>query len=1152
MRGPRRRTRVLRWAAGFAVSVSLLAAAGAALLTARLNNGPIQIDAIGQRIAASLDARAEGRYAFDLGPTFLARSTSGPALVIDDFRVRSGGQTIVEAPRAQVSIDPLALLIGDVRPRRLQISNIDINLSVLPDGAIAIAGGGRAAAIPVTPAPVPRPSAGDAPIPRAALLAQAGKALRTLFDLIGQPGSALGGIERVAVKSGRLIVDDKTADRQTVFEDLDLEFDKEGAGSDLVVSARGPNGPLVAEVHAYGLHGEQRTLNMSVKDVSLDEVVLASGVRRPAFDSDVKLAANARFALDPNGRVREATASFGLSPGYVRLEDPDHEPYFIDEMSGSAHWDPTTRRIVVDPTHLFAADTRLTFAGTVVPPSADEENWRVGLGLAEPGTLSPERPEERVLPITDLAIDAVVLPFSQKAVLTRGLLKGPDIDVLLSGTADWTDGLRLKFNGQAGQGPLRSLLRVWPSHVASAVRAWLIGHTHGGTVRAATMSADYDGHALLMMRYGRPPPNETLTMDFSIANGSVDALAGLAPLTNLEANVHVTGRTMRLDAKGGTLEVSNGRRVNLLEGQLDMPDNDGSEAVPAHLFIRASGPVEAAAEILSKDAIRPFAQLPVDPGTLRGKVEGKLAVDFEIGVGARANRTKVDAALNATDFSADRLVGKERLENATVAIVNDAAGFKANGNGRMFGAPITFELRRPANGPTVAVANLVFDDGARARAGYAVSGVTGPIAARVNATLAGESTKAQVELDLTRTHIENGLPGLAKPAGRPARLAFTLDGRGSSVLLDPLVFEGAGMSARGAVELSAEGGFQSARLYGARLSAGDEFRADIQKTSEGMKVAVRAVNLDVRPFLKLLTQPGKGGSGGGGDFDLDLKSPVVTGFGKQAMSNVDLRLVRRGSTIRQFSLNAGFGRRPVVASMSAGEGGAPQVNIVTPDAGALFAFTDLYGRMEGGALTAVMQMESGRVTGSMNVRNFVLKDEPALRRLVAEGVPQGSDKPQPKVDAAQVAFDRLQVVFTHANGRLDIRDGIMNGQVVGLTIEGSVDDGRDALNLSGTYVPAYGINNLFAKIPVVGVFLGGGWNEGLFAVNYRITGKPSAPVLSINPLSAVAPGFLRKIFGALDGTQQNTSFPAPQLPASPPPNPRRPVGRTPAADPTGQ
>lgn len=1130
------RSAVIRWTLICLVIVGLAAAAGMAALMIRLSQGPMRVDSLGQRIAAALDERTGNRYVFDLGATMIEQSSNGPTLVIDDFRVRSGAQTVIEAPRAEVSIDPLSVLTGNVQPRRVQVSNIDINLIVLPDGSVSVASGQNAAPIAVTPAPSPRPNAENAQgrVTRAALLAQAGVALRNFFEFATSPGAAIGAVEHVAIKSGRLIVEDKTADRKTVFEDLDLEFDKEKARTDLVVRARGPNGPLVVQAHAQGVRGELRTLDLSVKDISFDEIVLAGGIRNVAVDTDVKLAASARFALDGNGHVREANASFGLGSGYVRLLDPDHEPYFIDEVAGSAHWDTATRRIVIDPTHLFAADTRLSVVGAISPPTGGEESWRVSLGLAEPGTLSAERPGERVLPIDELGIEGTVLPFSQRAVLSRAAMKGPDLDIVLDGSLQWTDGAHIRFNGQAGQGPLRAFLRVWPSHVAANLRSWMIGHTHGGIVRGATMSADFDRHALLMMRYNRPPPDDKLRIDFNIAEGSIDTVAGLPALTGLDASVHITGRTLQLKGRGGSFEVSPGRRIALLDGQLDMPQNDGADSVPAHLTVRAGGPVEAAAELLSRDAMRSVAQLPVDPNTLHGKLEGQITADFEIGPAAKSSNSVVSANLTATDFAADRVVGKERLEGATVTITNDAAGFKANGNGRLFGGPVTFELRRPTGQPATATANLVFDDAARTRVGFPLPGVTGPIGARVNATLGSDATKAQVELDLTRTGIENGIPGLAKPAGKPAKLNFMLDQRGSSVLLDQLVFEGGGALAKGVVELASDGGFQSARFSQMRLSPGDDFRADIQKGGEGVKIAIKAVNLDARPFLKFVTQPGNASPGAGGDFDLELKAPVVTGFGKQAMSNVDLRVSRRSSTIRQFTLNGGFGRKPVVASMSRSESNVPQVNVATPDAGALLAFTDLYQRMEGGALSAVLQVESGRVTGTLHVHNFVLRDEPALRRLVVEGVPQqppqNGGKPLPKVDANQVQFDRLQVVFTHANGRLDIRDGLMNGQMLGLTVEGSIDDKRDALDLTGTYVPAYGINNLFAKIPVVGLFLGGDWNEGLFAVNYHITGRPSAPVLSINPLSAVAPGFLRKLFGALDGAGRQPNFRAPTMP----------------------
>ena len=46
--------------------------------------------------------------------------------------------------------------------------------------------------------------------------------------------------------------------------------------------------------------------------------------------------------------------------------------------------------------------------------------------------------------------------------------------------------------------------------------------------------------------------------------------------------------------------------------------------------------------------------------------------------------------------------------------------------------------------------------------------------------------------------------------------------------------------------------------------------------------------------------------------------------------------------------------------------------------------------------------------------------------------------------------------------------------------------------MSGTFVPMYGLNNMFGQIPVLGLFLGDGNNEGLIGVTYEVVGTPGA------------------------------------------------------------
>ena len=120
-----------------------------------------------------------------------------------------------------------------------------------------------------------------------------------------------------------------------------------------------------------------------------------------------------------------------------------------------------------------------------------------------------------------------------------------------------------------------------------------------------------------------------------------------------------------------------------------------------------------------------------------------------------------------------------------------------------------------------------------------------------------------------------------------------------------------------------------------------------------------------------------------------------------------------------------------------------------------------------------------------------------------------------------VAFSALRAGFIRQSGQLTIRDGVVKGPTIGATIEGSIDYVGNSVRMSGTFVPMYGLNNMFGQIPVLGLFLGNGNNEGLIGVTYEVVGTPSQPVLRVNPISAIFPGVTRKIMEFNTGKQNN-------------------------------
>ena len=61
-------------------------------------------------------------------------------------------------------------------------------------------------------------------------------------------------------------------------------------------------------------------------------------------------------------------------------------------------------------------------------------------------------------------------------------------------------------------------------------------------------------------------------------------------------------------------------------------------------------------------------------------------------------------------------------------------------------------------------------------------------------------------------------------------------------------------------------------------------------------------------------------------------------------------------------------------------------------------------------------------------------------------------------------------------------------------------------------MPLYGLNSLLSGVPLIGDLLYGGLGGGVFAFTYRLSGPVESPSVSVNPLSVLAPGILRRIF----------------------------------------
>jgi len=1123
-----------------ALGLVLFVAAASGILATRLAIAPVSIKGLGPQIAQSLGERFGRGLQFSFGNVEIAREGYSPTVAVGGLSIKdSSGHVVLTAPRAEVSVGLLPLLFGDVKPKRLEIYDVEVQLTLRPDGSLAMpasansdetvgltqplaAPPGFAAISPRQEGTATNPPPALPVKPRALLVKQMATTLRLLIDSLTDSESPAAAIDRLGISRGKLTVLDETAGQTLVFNGVNLEFGKAWEGTRFDLSVDGPNGRWSISGAANGKPGAQRGLKITLENLSLDEILLATGTRTIGADFDMPLSAKLGIRLHEDGAISEAAGRFEFGAGYLRFENPDDEPLMVDKIDGGFHWDSRARRIVIEPSRLAAGATHFAILGAVVLPVHEGDPWAVALSNAETGIAAPDRPGEESVAIDRLSLTGRL--FLQKKMLSidRFTFSGPKCGLALAGSVDWVNGPHVRLGASISPTPVRAVLRLWPSFLAPPIRSYLLPRVHEGILRKGTMRIDFDASDMDAMMRERPPGDEKSAVDFELSGADLEFLSGVPPLRGISGTGHISGRTATFKANHAELDAGDSQVLMVPEGSFHLADS-GLKPTPAIVEAKVSASVGAVGKLLSYEALKPFANLPLDPATLRGHAEGMLEIDLKLGPNMGPDDVSHKINADVTDFYADRLIGSARLEAATLNVVADASGLRTSGQGIMFGVPVAIAMTRLPDKAAEASIVMTLDDGARARMGFgAIPGLSGLIGAKLSAPIGtGENPKAHVDLDLDQANID--IAGVSKPPGSPGKATFALNVTDTGALLDQLVIDAGSIQARGSANLGADFSLLAARFPQARLSSGDEMAIEATRAGETMKVNVQARIIDARPFLKSLifNSPNPRAPANGADehrdtgpikeIEYDVVAGTLTGYNKIIVNGVELTYAKRGDQLQKFTFAGTVDGRTISSNLT-GTGSSPQLNIVSEDAGSLLSFLDLYTHMQHGRLIAGMRLSPDTLAGALVIDDFLLRDEPGLRRLVLEGAPPADSK----IDANAISFNKLQVRFRRDGSQLELSEGTMHGEAIGLNVEGALDYVHDRVDMSGTFVPVYAFNNLFAKIPVVGFILAGGANGGLFGINYRITGKASAPTLSINPLSAIAPGIFREIFGVTD------------------------------------
>ena len=122
----------------------------------------------------------------------------------------------------------------------------------------------------------------------------------------------------------------------------------------------------------------------------------------------------------------------------------------------------------------------------------------------------------------------------------------------------------------------------------------------------------------------------------------------------------------------------------------------GAHPPQARIHFKLDGPAPAAAEILRLERLRDIADAPFDPSTIRGTVSAQVTLGMPIKSDLPPGSTTYAITVDATNFSAERMIMGQRVDAALLRATATPQGFQLKGDVRIGATPVSLDTANHA------------------------------------------------------------------------------------------------------------------------------------------------------------------------------------------------------------------------------------------------------------------------------------------------------------------------------------------------------------------------------------------------------------------------------------------------------------------------
>lgn len=707
----------------------------------------------------------------------------------------------------------------------------------------------------------------------------------------------------------------------------------------------------------------------------------------------------------------------------------------------------------------------------------------------------------------------------------------PDkLHLSFGGVATRSEGERysLDIKGQFRDLPVDRLASYWPPEMAKNARDWVTGRISNGRVE----SGRFEARLTPDMLAGRQRlPAGAIKLDFTFDNLTVNYLPPMSRLTGAKgmATLNADAFDLTMDsakvgpttAGSGAAATANGTAIQneiLLAG--GSTRITGLQEIDQHaeIVFTARGRTADILTLIDQKPLGFPSRMGIKPATVGGTGEVKTRVKFPLFNNLRVEDITVNADAAMSALTMTGLMGRYGLADGEMTMKVDAKGLEAGGKAALNGVPLQIGWKQDFSAKAAIQARYSLkgrlDEAQRKALGYPLAPyIDGPADAvmDIEERLGGEVAVGG-EFDLTDTTIVVADAHLGKGAGEPSKGKVQIRTKaGQPVSFDLIQIDGPTLTARAKAVLQNDGGW-TAEVQSLKYGESDAQGRLAFAANGDAQIELTGRRYDLRRFVEDVMNDDSEPGAIKPRLALSLRFDEARIDDETEMRNLSIQAQRVPTRMERVSVTGGFaGTGGLTLSLSPALEGR-RLRLDSDNAGAVLHVLGV-SDMRGGSLNVDGTYDDTKkeqpLTGRMTLQNIRAVRMPFLARLFGIGSFAGLAAVLNSNDG--ILFETGEVPFEEKGHLLTLKPSRLSGPQLGITFEGTLNSKANSININGTAVPAFVLNTMLGKIPLIGNLLVG---DGIIGINFAVSGARNDPTTTVNPLSVIAPGFLRRIFQA--------------------------------------